>query len=101
MIYINIYNLIYIYKVYRARYDLHKQFYNHKTVVGIEYMIRLIFENLDSILSITDTIINKDFDKFIDLTDSVIFDTSVIIKKFPSIYKLHKKSPQMRGFSYP
>jgi HD superfamily phosphohydrolase len=79
-----------IYKVYRTRYDLHKQFYNHKTVVSIEYMIRQVLEKLDNILDISLTIVNKDLDKFIELTDSVIFNTSTIIKKFRKIYSSFK-----------
>jgi HD superfamily phosphohydrolase len=78
-----------IYKVYRTRYDLHKQFYNHKTVVSIEYMIRKILEKLDLILDISMTINNKDLDKFIELTDSVIFNTSTLIKNFNRVYKMY------------
>ncbi len=80
-----------IYKVYRTRYDLHKQFYNHKTVVSIEYMIRKILEKLDNILDISVTIINKDLDKFIELTDSIVFNTSTVIKSFRKLYLLHKE----------
>lgn len=80
-----------IYKVYRTRYDLHKQFYNHKTVVSIEYMIRKILEKLDNILDISITIVNKDLDKFIELTDSMIFNTSTVIKNFRKLYMIHKK----------
>ncbi len=80
-----------IYKVYRTRYDLHKQFYNHKTVVSIEYMIRKILEKLDKLLGISDIIENKDLDKFVELTDSIIFDTSKILRNFNSIYQMHKK----------
>lgn len=79
-----------IYKVYRTRYDLHKQFYNHKTVVSIEYMIRKILEKLDNILDISITIVNKDLDKFIELIDSMIFNTSTIIKNFKKLYQIHK-----------
>jgi HD superfamily phosphohydrolase len=79
-----------IYKVFRTRYDLHKQFYNHKTIVCIEYMIRNIMNRLEPILQIVNIINSKDLDKFIDLTDSVIFDTTKIIKNFPQIYSLYK-----------
>lgn len=81
-----------IYKVFRSRYDLHKQYYNHKTIVCIEYMVRNILHKLDEILGISDLINNKDLDKFIDLTDSIIFDTSKIVKNFPKIYSIYKKS---------
>ena len=80
-----------IYKVYRSRYDLHKQYYNHKTIVSIEYMIRAILEKLDSILKISDSIKRNKLDKFIDIVDSTILNTTCIIKNFDSIYQLHKK----------
>jgi HD superfamily phosphohydrolase len=79
-----------IYKVFRTRYDLHKQFYNHKTIVCIEYMIRNIMNRLEPILQIVNIINSRDLDKFIDLTDSVIFDTTKIIKNFPQLYSLYK-----------
>jgi HD superfamily phosphohydrolase len=73
-----------IYKVYRTRYDLHKQFYNHKTVVCIEYMVRSILSRLDNILKITETIKTKNIKKFIELNDSVIFNTTSIMKQLSS-----------------
>lgn len=76
-----------LYKMYRARYDLHKQYYNHKTVICIEYMVRNILESLDSLIGISKIINDKNLDKFIDLTDSVIFDTTKIIKNFKCIYE--------------
>jgi len=82
-----------IYKVYRSRYDLHKQYYNHKTVVIIEYMIRNILENLDDILNISLSIKNNDINKFIDLVDSTILNTSSIIKLCNNdIYQQYKKN---------
>ncbi len=80
-----------IYKVFRTRYDLHKQYYNHKTIVCIEYMVRNIMYRLDSILEITDIINSRNLDKFIDLTDSVIFNTTTILKNYPIIYSQHKE----------
>jgi HD superfamily phosphohydrolase len=80
-----------IYKVYRSRYDLHKQYYNHKTVVTIEYMMRRVLENLDSILNISLSIKNNQLDKFIDLVDSTILNTSSIIKLCDNtIYEKYK-----------
>jgi HD superfamily phosphohydrolase len=78
-----------IYKIYRTRYDLHKQFYNHKTVILIEYMIRSIMDKLDNFLKMIDIIKNNDIDGFIDLVDSSIFNTTSIIKqlKILNIYK--------------
>ncbi len=78
-----------IYKIYRTRYDLHKQFYNHKTVILIEYMIRSIMDKLDNFLKITDIIKNNDIDGFIDLVDSSIFNTTSIIKQL-KIFNIYK-----------
>jgi HD superfamily phosphohydrolase len=70
-----------IYKVYRTRYDLHKQFYNHKTVICIEYMMKTILEKLDNILKISENIKSNNINHFINLTDSVITTTSFIIQQ--------------------
>lgn len=80
-----------IYKVFRSRYDLHKQFYTHKTTVCIEHMIRDILHNLDQILNISSTIKNNRLDKFIELTDTTILDTAKILKEYQPIYQLYKK----------
>ena len=70
-----------IFKVYRTRYDLHKQFYNNKTVICIEYMLRNVLDKLDSILKITLNFKSHDIENFIKLTDSTILNTSVIIQQ--------------------
>jgi len=75
-----------IYKVYRSRYDLHKQFYNHKTTLCIEYMIRDILENLDPIINISENIKNENISKFIELVDHNILYTSSVLKSVESIY---------------
>lgn len=82
-----------LYKIYRTRYDLHKQFYNHKTVISIEYMIRSIMDKLDNFLKISDIVKNKDIDGFIELVDSSIFTTTSIIKqlKIPNLYPNMRK----------
>jgi deoxynucleoside triphosphate triphosphohydrolase SAMHD1 len=80
-----------IYKVFRSRYDLHKQFYTHKTSICIEHMIRDILHNLDPILNISATIKNNRLEKFIELTDSTILDTAKILKEHQSIYQLYRK----------
>lgn len=41
-----------ILKIFRKRYDLHKQFYNHKTVICIELLIKQILDRLNSIINI-------------------------------------------------
>jgi HD superfamily phosphohydrolase len=70
-----------IFKVYRTRYDLHKQFYNNKTVICIEYMLRNILNKLDPILKITSNIKSMNIEHFINLTDSIILNTSIIIEQ--------------------
>ena len=66
---------------------MHKQFYNNKTVICIEYMLRNILDKLDNILKITSNIKSMNIDHFIKLTDSTILNTSVIIEQLnPSYY---------------
>ena len=64
---------------------MHKQFYNNKTVVCIEYMLRSILNKLDKILKITENIKLLNIDHFINLTDSVIMNTSFIIEQIKPI----------------
>lgn len=80
-----------IYKIFRSRYDLHKQFYTHKTTICIEYMIRDILENLDPILKITENIMAGQIEKFIDLIDSTILNTASTLKNFEPIYSVWNK----------
>lgn len=84
-----------IYKVFRARYDLHKQFYNHKTTICVEYMIRDILENLDPILKISENIKNENISKFIELDDHVVLDTAKLVKNFDSVYSIWKRQIDM------
>lgn len=80
-----------IYKIFRSRYDMHKQFYNNKTTICIEYMIRDIMENLDPILKISEIIINEDIIKFIELDDNIILNTSNILKNIVPVYSMWKQ----------
>ena len=80
-----------IFKIFRSRYDLHKQFYSHKTTICIEYMIRDILKNLDPILNISSCIKNEKIFKFIELTDHTILNTASILKNFESVYNSWKK----------
>lgn len=75
-----------IYKIFRSRYDLHKQFYTHKTTICIEYMIRDILKNLDPILEISENIKNENINNFIDLVDHTILNTGTVLKNFNPIY---------------
>ena len=80
-----------IYKIFRSRYDLHKQFYTHKTTICIEYMIRDILENLNPILKISESIKNENICKFIDLVDHTILNTACMLKNFEPVYTIWKK----------
>lgn len=80
-----------VYKIFRSRYDMHKQFYNNKTTICIEYMIRDIMENLDPILKMSEIIINEDIIKFIELDDKIILNTPVILKNIVPVYSLWKQ----------
>jgi len=80
-----------IYKIFRSRYDLHKQYYSHKTTICIEYMIRDILKNLDPILKISESIKNENILKFIDLVDSTILNSCVLLRNFEPVYSKWKK----------
>lgn len=80
-----------IYKVFRSRYDLHKQCYSHETTICVEHMIRDIFENLNPILKISESIINENIDKFIDLVDHTILNSAIVLKNVESVYSVWKK----------
>jgi HD superfamily phosphohydrolase len=70
-----------LFKVYRSRYDLHKQFYNNKTVICIEYMLKKILNRLDNVLNITKNIKSMNFEHFINLVDSTLLTTSFTIQE--------------------
>lgn len=84
-----------IYKVFRARYDLHKQYYTHKTTVCIEYMIRDVLENLNPILKISENIQDENMSKFIELDDHTILNTASVLKNFEPIYSVWKRQIDM------
>lgn len=80
-----------IFKVYRSRYDMHKQFYNNKTVICIEYMLRQVLNKLDKILKISENIKLLNIDHFINLTDTVILNSSFIIEQIKPLNFLEIK----------
>lgn len=61
-----------VYKVYRSRYDLHKKYYGHKTVIAIEFIIMEILKNIDKIIGIKEDILKSSLEKFKDLSDNTI-----------------------------
>ena len=77
-------------KVFRKRYDLHKQFYNHKTVICIELLIKQILDRLDTIINIK-SIFTSGFnvERFNELTDATIFNTTTTLLPFTNDYDLY------------
>jgi HD superfamily phosphohydrolase len=76
-----------ILKIFRTRYDLHKQFYNHKTVICIELFIKKILDKLDSLINIKSVFFGTDgfnVDRFNELTDATIFNTTTTLLNFTS-----------------
>jgi HD superfamily phosphohydrolase len=72
-------------KVFRKRYDLHKQFYNHKTVICIELLIKQVLDKLDTIINIKGIFINGfNVERFNELTDATVFNTSTTLSNFTS-----------------
>jgi len=64
--------------LFSTRYRLHKQIYNHKTVVASQSMICDIMIHMDDIIGISSSINN--LDKFIMLTDSYILESINLIE---------------------
>lgn len=60
-----------IYELFRQRYTMHKQIYNHKIGKSIEYMISDVLYYADPILKISDTI-NHPRD-FLNTTDNIVY----------------------------
>lgn len=81
-------------EIFRIRYRLHKNIYNHKAVKGIEIYIIKILEELDKRLNIREYI--NDMDKILELVDNMILhhmnnDTirnyfnKIVTRKFPKM----------------
>jgi len=76
-----------IYRMFFLRYRLHRNYYNHPSVKGIEILIIKILEDLDSSLNICEYLL--DADKMILLIDSFILN-------HPLLTDIHEcKYPQM------
>jgi HD superfamily phosphohydrolase len=72
-----------ILKVFRMRYDLHKQFYNHKTVICIELLIKQILDRLDPLINIKGIFTGGfNVERFNELTDATIFNTTTMLSNF-------------------
>jgi deoxynucleoside triphosphate triphosphohydrolase SAMHD1 len=67
-------------KVYRARYDLHKGYYCHKTVISIEFIIIEILKNINILIGIKEDLLNSSLEKFKDLNDNTILSFTKNLK---------------------
>jgi len=78
-----------VYQIFRTRYDMHKQFYGHKTVICVNIMIKSIFFKLDIFLNFINNFKNNNLDNFIELNDIYILSFSSIYKEINHNYKLN------------
>jgi len=57
---------------FRIRFIMYKEVYNHRTVRGIEYMMKEYIRTFDDVFNITDIIKNQSWGIFIRLNDGII-----------------------------
>lgn len=57
---------------FRIRFIMHKDVYNHRTVRGIEFMMKEYIQTFDEVFNISDVIINDNWSIFIRLNDGMI-----------------------------
>jgi HD superfamily phosphohydrolase len=79
-----------IYNLLHTRYRLHKQVYCHKVVISTQFLIVDMLLALDSILHISDSILNMN--DFIKITDDYIFNSISIIENFKSSLSLEQQA---------
>ena len=58
---------------FRIRFIMYKEVYNHRTVRGIEFMMKDFIKIFSGLHSIDDVIQKDQWDKFIQLNDSIIY----------------------------
>ena len=58
---------------FRIRFIMYKEVYNHRTVRGIEFMMKDFIKIFSELHSIDDVIQKDQWDKFIQLNDSIIY----------------------------
>jgi len=56
----------------RTRFILHKEIYNHHTVVSIEMSIKQIFEELDEYFDIRKCLLEENWKKFVTMDDNIV-----------------------------
>ena len=57
---------------FRIRFIMHKEIYNHRTVRGIEFMMKEYIKTFDEVFNITDIIKDENWGIFIRLNDGMI-----------------------------
>jgi len=57
---------------FRIRFIMYKDVYNHRTVRGIEYMMKEYIKTFDDVFNISDVISNENWGIFMRLTDGII-----------------------------
>ena len=62
-----------IQEFFHVRMIMYKEVYNHRTVRGIEYMMKDFIKEFDASYNITEMIETDDWDKFIQFNDSIIY----------------------------
>jgi len=70
---------------FHTRYILYKEICNHHTVVSIEHHIKEILSEIDDVFEITKSVKNKDWEKYILLTDDIL--SSIDFRKSPRLTK--------------
>ena len=68
-----------VYQIFRTRYDMHKQFYGHKTVICVNLMIMHIFDKFNNFINLVENFKNNSLETFLNLNDGYILS-------FPTIY---------------
>ncbi|ARF09302.1 HD phosphohydrolase [Catovirus CTV1] len=81
-------------KMYDTRYSLHKQIYNHKTVVSSQLMMIDLFKILDPILNLSDSVENME--DFCKLTDQYILNS--VDHRFKLYEQLSKYDSKYESF---
>ena len=57
---------------FRTRFIMYKEVYNHHAVRGIEYMMKEFIKGVEPIFGIKDIVLSDNWERFIELTDSLI-----------------------------
>ena len=70
---------------FNTRYILYKEICNHHTVISIEHHIKEILNEIDDVFEITKSVKNKDWEKYILLTDDIL--SSIDFRKSPRLNK--------------